>query len=246
MDPAGGPAELRGRAAARRRTLMVYVFERIDVIGAGRGELLEMLRSRLAPHLEEEYGVRLVGAWATVGSTGRWPEASALWEMDGWDHFARAQAARFPLEEKDPLGCELARHSLGLRAATRRALLAATAFSPGRERIRAERREGPVVLCESVEARSGRLSAYHDAVEAELLPLARARGVSLLGCFAHALRPNRGLALWSYPSWDDLARAMTALAEDAEWSAWERRRESLLRDAEAWLLARPPARRLGT
>ena len=225
---------------------MVYVFERIDVIGAGRGELLEMLRSRLAPHLEEEYGIRLVGTWATVGSTGRWPEADALWEMDDWAHFARAQSARFPLEERDPLSCEIARHSLGLRSGVRRDLLVSAAFSPSRERIRAERREGPVVVRELVEARPGDLGAYHAAVEAELVPLARSRGAALLGCYAHALRPNRGLALWSYPSWEDLARAMETALLDDEMASWERRRDELLRDVEASLMARPPARRLGT
>ena len=73
---------------------------------------IEMLRSRWAPYLEEAFGVRLFGVWATAGSTANWPEANALWEMDDWDHFARAQQARYPLEDKDAYGCELTRHSL--------------------------------------------------------------------------------------------------------------------------------------
>ena len=70
----------------------VYIHEQIAIEGGARGRLIELVCSRLAPHFERHHGVRLVGAWATVGSTGDWPEVRLHWEMDDWAHFARAQA----------------------------------------------------------------------------------------------------------------------------------------------------------
>ena len=35
------------------------------------------------------------GVWATVGSTGRWPEVVNLWELDGWDGLAANFAHEF-------------------------------------------------------------------------------------------------------------------------------------------------------
>lgn len=224
----------------------VYVFESFDVIRAGRGELIEMLRSRWAPHLEEGYGVRLVGIWATAGSTANWPEANALWEMDDWDHFARAQEARYPLEDKDAYGCELTRHALPLRSGGECALLVGTRFSPDRSRIAAEGLAGPVVLRENATALPGRLDAYLQALESEYLPLARARGLALLGCYVDALKPNRAISLWSFRSWDHVSERMDAQPGDGELAAWERRRDALLEDVEGWLLAPPPAGALRT
>jgi hypothetical protein len=224
----------------------VYVFESFDVIRAGRGELIEMLRSRWAPYLEEEFGIRLVGVWATAGSTANWPEANALWEMDDWAHFARAQQARYPLEDKDAYGCELTRHSLPLRSGGERSLLVGTAFSPDRARVVAEGLAGPVVLRENATALPGRLADYLRALEAEYLPLARARGLTLLGCFSDVLRPHRALGLWSFRSWDHVRDHMESLDDDAELAAWARRCEGLLEDTEAWLLAPPPAGMLRT
>lgn len=226
--------------------MRVYVFETIDVIGAGRGELIEMIRSRWAPHLEEEYGVRLVGSWATAGSTATWPEANALWEMDDWDSFGRAQQARFPLEDKDAYGCELARHSLRLRAGGRRELLVGASFSPDRARIAAEALAGPVILRENATTLPGRLDDYLAALENEYLPLARERGLQLLGCYVHALRPNRVLGLWSFRSWEHVAEQMDSEDGDAALAAWQRRRDEVLEDTESWLLAAPPAGLLRT
>src|SRR4029078_10068319 len=47
----------------------VYIHERIAIEGGDRGRMIEMIRSRWAAHLERRHGVRLVGVWATVGST---------------------------------------------------------------------------------------------------------------------------------------------------------------------------------
>ena len=125
----------------------------IPIEGGGRGKMIEMLRTRWAPHLANVYGVRLLGAWAEVGSTAAWPQVRVQWEMDDWEALGRAAGARLPLADKDPYGCEIERHSLPLRSGGRRSLLVATSYSPDRARIQAERLSAAVVMQESFVAR---------------------------------------------------------------------------------------------
>ncbi len=79
----------------------VYIHERIPIEGGARGRMIEMIRTRWAPHLARRYGVRLLGVWAEVGSTAAWPQVRVHWEMDDWNHFARAQGSQYPMEERD-------------------------------------------------------------------------------------------------------------------------------------------------
>ncbi len=224
----------------------IYVFETIDVIGAGRGALIDRYQTGWGPHLEDEFGIRMVGVWATAGSTASWPEANVLWEMDDWEQFGRAQAARFPLEEKDPYGCELDRHALPLRAGSRHDLLIGTEFSPTRAQIHGDDGRGSVVLRENIRSQPGRLSEYHAAIETEYLPVATARGIGLVGAYTHSLRPNLGMNLWSFRDWAHVCETMETLPDNPERTAWTTRQESLLDDIEGWLLAAPPAGTLGT
>jgi len=224
----------------------IYVYETIDVIGAGRGALIERLQSSWAPHLEDQFGIHLVGVWATAGSTASWPEANALWEMDDWEQFGRAQSARFPLDEKDAYGCELARHSLSLKAGSRHDLLVGAPFSPTRAQVRAENLGGTVLLRENVRSHPGRFAAYQAALEAEYVPLAAARGLRLVGSYGHALRPNVGMNLWSFRDWAHVSEHMEAADRDPERASWAAREQELLEDFEGWLLAPPPDGRLGT
>jgi len=47
----------------------------------------------------ELYAMRCYGVWATVGSTGPWPEAIVLWELDGLDALARMLSGAKVTEE---------------------------------------------------------------------------------------------------------------------------------------------------
>ena len=110
--------------------MAVYIFERIDITGGGRGKFIELIRSTWARYAELRHGVRLAGVWATIGSTGAWPEANLMWEMDDWDHFAAASAATYPMEDKDLLLNEMWRQALAWRSGGKSALLVPSDSSP--------------------------------------------------------------------------------------------------------------------
>jgi len=224
----------------------VYVHDRFAIEGGARGRMIEMIRARWAPHVEHAHGVRLLGVWATVGSTAEWPEVCALWEMDDFDHFARAHAGQYPAEERDVFLADLASQALEYRQRGRSMLLRAAPFSPDIAEIRANGIEGGVVLHEDVRSRPGRMADYHAALRDELLPLAHARGLQLLGAYEHAIVPNVGLNLWvlrDFEHWKDWMEAQPA---DRALATWSERSREWLADIDGFLLATPPSGALRT
>jgi hypothetical protein len=224
----------------------VYIHERIDIEGGARGKMIEMIRTRWAPHLERRYGVRLVGAWATVGSTAAWPEVRLHWEMDDWAQFARAQAGQFPIEERDVFLTELWNQALEYRQRGQSWLLGAAPFSPDLARIRAQGIAGDLLLHEDVRALPGQLAAYHEALAKRFLPLAERRGLRLLGCYAHALVPNQGLNLWVLRDWEHWRELMESEPRDAELRAWNAGLGEWLEDLDGFVVVPPPQGALRT
>jgi hypothetical protein len=224
----------------------VYIHECIPIEGGARGRMIEMLRTRWGPHLEQAYGVRMVGAWATVGSTAEWPEVRVQWEMDDWDHFARAQGGQYPMEERDVYVAELWNQALEYRHGGHSALLRPAPFSPDLATIVRDDISGDVLLYEDVRSKPGQMGAYHDAVQSELLPLAEARGLRLVGAYEHALLPNTGLNLWALQGWDHWQTLMEAEPTDTEWQAWTVRQSEWLADLDGFLVVPPPQEALRT
>ncbi len=226
--------------------MAVYIHERIDIEGGARGKLIAMIRSRWAPHLERVHGVRLVGAWATVGSTGGWPEVRLHWEMDDWAHFARAQAGQFPMEERDVFLTELWNQALEYRQRGHSTLLSAAPFSPDLAAMRARGLAGEVILHEDLRALPGRLSAYHEALAARGIALAERRGLRLIGAYAHALVPDTGINLWALRGWDHWQQLMESEPRDAELRAWNDGLGEWLEDLDGFLVVPPPEGALRT
>jgi len=224
----------------------VYIHESIPIEGGARGRLIELLRTRWGPHLERDHGVRLVGAWATVGSTAEWPEVQVHWETDDWEQFARAQAGQYPMEERDVFLTELWNQALDYRKGGHSMLLRAAPFSPDVATIAAEAIAGEIVLHEDVRSLPGRMADYHTALQSEYLPLAEARGLRLLGAYEHALLPNIGLNLWVLRDWAHWQTLMESEPDDAELAAWTDRQGEWLADIDGFLVAVPPAGALRT
>lgn len=224
----------------------VYIHECIPIEGGGRGRVIELLRSRWAPHLARSYGVRLVGVWAEVGSTAAWPQVRVQWEMDDWEHFARAQAGRYPMEERDIYLAEIWNQALEYRRGGHSMLLRPAPFSPAVAKIESEQLVGDVILHEDVRSQPGRMREYHAALESEYLPLADARGLRLVGAYEHALVPNTGLNLWALRGWDHWQSLMEAEPDDDELREWSDRQGEWLTDIDGFLLAAPPAGALRT
>lgn len=222
----------------------VYIHERIQIEGAGRGKFIELIRGDWAAHARGRYAVRLAGVWATVGSTASWPEAHLLWEMDDWEHFARAQEAQYPLEDRDAFGTELWYQALEYRQRGTALLLelAAAARSPEGREVHAE-----IYLYEDVRSKAGALGAYHEALVREYLPVAESRGLTLFGAFRCALRPNTGVNLWQLRGgWDHWRELLESELSHPGVQKWLERSREWLHDIDGYALAAPLAQPLRT
>jgi hypothetical protein len=224
----------------------VYIHECIPIEGGARGKMIDMIRTRWAPHVGNVYGVRLLGVWAEVGSTAAWPQVRVQWEMDDWDHFARAQAGQLPMEERDVFVTDLWNQALEYRRGGHSALLRATAYSPDVATIEADGLMGEVVLHEDVRSLPGRMADYHAALESEYRPLAEARGLRLIGAYEHALVPNTGINLWGLREWGQWQALMESEPHDAELREWSDRQGEWLEDIDGFLVAVPPTGALRT
>ena len=68
----------------------VYIHELIDIIGQNRARYMHHMTANWCPIGRAERDMLCYGVWATVGSTGRWPEVVNMWELPGWDGLAAA------------------------------------------------------------------------------------------------------------------------------------------------------------
>jgi len=224
----------------------VYIHDIVAIEGGARGRMIEMIRSRWAPHMARVHGVRLLGVWATVGSTATWPEVRVHWELDGWDAFARAQSGQHPMEERDVFLTELWNQALEYRRGGHTMLLRPAPFCPDLAAIVANDIATEVILHEDVRSKPGRMRDYHAALQAEYLPVAEALGLRLLGAYEHAFRPNVGLNLWALRDWDHWQASMEQPAGSATTRAWNERQAELLADIDSFVVVAPPSTALRT
>jgi hypothetical protein len=225
--------------------MSVYIFEQINIIGSGRGKFINSVRDYMAPHLENRYGVRLAGLWVTIGSTGAWPEADLMWEMDDWNQFGGVSDRQYPIEDRDPYLNEIWRQELAWRSGGKSSLLAPTPFSPSLAEFNAA---GPahVFVYENVQTLPGKMAEYHAAMRSEYLPRAAEHGIRLMGAYEHAIRPNVGVNLWAFRDLDHWGRAMEDHYTQPAIQAWYRRCRDLLENLEGWTLINAPQRTIGT
>ena len=66
----------------------LYIHELIDVIGHNRARYMHHMTANWCPIGHRERKMNCFGVWATVGSTGAWPQVVNLWELSGWKGLA--------------------------------------------------------------------------------------------------------------------------------------------------------------
>jgi len=66
----------------------IYIHEFIDIIGHNRARYMHHMTANWCPVGRVERNMLCFGVWATVGSTGAWPQVVNLWELEGWNGLA--------------------------------------------------------------------------------------------------------------------------------------------------------------
>lgn len=181
----------------------VYIHELIDVIGHNRGRYMHHMTANWCPIARAERDQLCFGVWATLGSTGAWPQVVNMWELDGWDGLA----ANFAHEtgggrDQDPSLAEWWAVAADLRRGGFDRIVVPTDWSRPIERLCADGVRGEVYAHELVTVPPGTVGDLLDAVGGEGRAAVGSLGLECVGAYEVALGDrSEALLLWAIPDW---------------------------------------------
>ncbi len=221
----------------------VYIHEFIDVIGHHRARYVHHMTANWCPQAREERRQLCFGVFATVGSTGRWPEVVNLWELPDWD----ALVADFEHElghasHQDPSLAEWWAEAAQFRRGGVDRIVVPEPWTRTITELNAAGVRGEVYAHELVTVPPGAVGEFLAAVREQAVPAHAALDAENVATFrVTGVNDSEAILLWALPSWSawaDLERAWldpddgplatwrsTTLALGADW------RRQLLVDA---------------
>jgi hypothetical protein len=186
----------------------IYIHEFIDIIGHNRAKYMHHMTANWVPVGLAERNMKCFGVWATVGSTGRWPEVVNLWELDGWDGLA----ANFEHEltgagMQDPALTEWWAAAAQLRRGGVDRIAVPTPWSPPIDELITSGVQGAAYAHELVTMPVGTVGRFLDAVEEVGRNEYAAAGAALVGAFRVAMQNDtEAIVIWAFPDWETWAR----------------------------------------
>jgi hypothetical protein len=184
-------------------TAKVYIHELIEITGHNRARYLHHMTANWCPVAREERDQLCLGVWATLGSTGAWPEVVNMWELDGWDGLA----ANFAHEtgggrDQDPSLADWWAAAAALRRGGFDRIVVATDATRTVEELCAAGVRGAVYAHELFSVPPGTNRELLAAVEADATPRAAELGIAPVGAYRVAMADDsEALALWAIPDW---------------------------------------------
>ncbi len=205
----------------------VYIHELIDIVGHNRDKYMHHMTANWCPVGREERNQLCYGVWATVGSTGDWPQVVNLWELDGWDGLAANFAHEFAGggRTQDPSLAEWWAAAAGLRRGGVDRIVVPAPWAPTIDELLAANTRGVAYAHELVTMPAGGAPAYLGALADTGRAALETSTTQLLGAFRVAMvDDSEVIALWAFADWE-------------AWTAFERRHLALGPD-DPWTRAR--------
>ena len=181
----------------------VYIHELIDITGHNRARYMHHMTANWCPVAREERNQLCLGVWATVGSTGRWPEVVNMWELDGWDGLV----ANFEHElaegrDQDPSLAEWWAAAASLRRGGVDRIVVAEPHTRSVDELVAEGVRGELYAHELVTTPAGRIGAYLDALQDIGRPAIEELGLQQVGAYRVAMvNESEAVVVWAIPDW---------------------------------------------
>ena len=201
----------------------VYIHEFIDIIGHNRARYMHHMTANWCPVALEERNQLCFGVWATVGSTGRWPEVVNMWELDGWDGLVGNFEHEFSGgRTQDPSLVEWWAAAADLRRGGVDRIAVPAVWSPTIDELLADGVHGEVYAHELVTVSPGRAGEYLNAVAHEGAEAYEDLGLSVVGAFSVAMRSEaEAVLIWAIPSWADWAEFERATVSSNRLLGWK-------------------------
>jgi hypothetical protein len=222
---------------------LVYIHELIDIVGHNRARYMHHMTANWCPVARAERNQRCLGVWATVGSTGRWPEVVNMWELDGWDGLV----GNFAVElgggrDQDPSLAEWWATAASLRRGGTDRIVVAEPGTRGVEQLIADGVRGELYAHELYTVAPGGVTDLLAAIAAEAVPAFTALGLTHVGTYRVAMvNDSEALVLWAIPSlaaWADVEQAWLGGADGL--LAWRKAATALGADWRRQLLVDSP------
>lgn len=219
----------------------VYIHEFIDINGHNRAKYMHHMTANWCPIARDERNMLCYGVWATVGSTGVWPQVVNMWELPSWD----ALAANFEHEfaagrTQDPSLAQWWSVAAEFRRGGIDRIVVPEIGSRSISELVADGVRGAVYAHELVRVSPGHARSYLTAL-AEIGRAAMEEfGFTLVGAFRTAMRnDNEAIAIWAAPRWDSWAVFEQAWLSDTV-TRWRAALLDLRADVERVLLVDAP------
>jgi hypothetical protein len=192
----------------------LFLHEVIDIVGRGGRAYMEHTVGFDAGAAAGG-GLALLGTWEVVGTTGRWPQVVNLWELDGWDGWARLAQRTNVEKASNPELAEWWDEAYQRRTGGFDRLLQGAPGCPTRASLAADGVRGTWFVHELSEVRAGAGPEYLAATLADRVPAMAERGIALVGLYDSVLTDTEVCTVWA----TDVA-AHTALLRDGDpWPA---------------------------
>jgi hypothetical protein len=219
----------------------VYIHELIDIRGANRNKYMHHMTANWVPVAMRERNQRCYGVWATVGSTGRWPEVVNLWELEGWDGLVANFEHEFAGgDTQDPSLAEWWAQAAQLRRGGVDRIVVPAEWTDPIDELVAKGVGGAVYAHELVTVRPGTADDFLAALEEVGRETIEAFGLQLVGAFSVAMvHDSEAIVIWAIPEWKTWAEFETA-QHDTRLLAWRARLDTLDADWRRTLMVDAP------
>jgi hypothetical protein len=200
----------------------VYIHEFVDIIGHNRARYMHHMTANWCPVARAERNQLCLGVWATIGSTGRWPEVVNMWELEGWEGLA----ANFAHEtgagrDQDPSLAAWWSVAAELRRGGVDRIVVPTDATRSVEQLIADGVRGAVYAHELVTVPVGTSSQYLDALHRQGVGALGALGIELVGAYDVAMvNESECIIVWAIPDWDTWVAYEHAWSGSGALAAW--------------------------
>ena len=195
---------------------MLYLHETLTIVPWTEDEFWHVMGTDYVSQVERQ-GLRLVGLFK-VGI--RYSENIAIWEVDDWAALDRIQE----FHDLDPWMQTWKLESIGYRTDWIHRILEPTNFSPTLSQILEEDYKSTFYLHCMAQILPGKVSAYTESIEKDMIPMAEKWGMKLAGCYQTAAGEadsNEVIHIWTagdmIAGWDVIRNAACKDPNLKEW-----------------------------
>ena len=226
----------------------IYIHELIDIRGHHRADYMHHMAANWSPLAQETRGQLCFGVWATIGSTGRWPQVVNMWEEQGFSGLAESfEGEAVGPGAQDPALAKWWAKAADFRAGGFDRILRPAPWTRTIEELCQAGVRGTCYAHELVGVRSGSSWDFLEMARENAGPAYGTYGLELVGAWATAMvADDECVLVWAIPTWQQWAQLEEAHPADDHLRSWITESAGLVTSRHRTLLVDAPLSPLRT